>query len=457
MAHPLRTDGPGPFPSTRWSEIRRAAAGDTTARVAALDSLLERYYRALWFHLVCFARRRGLVPAEETAEDILQEFLSKKVLEERVLARVEPREKAKFRTFLARVLDNFARDFVRRDRERKLAPGGKVPIVDHEDEVPPGADPEQAFNVQWARQIVRGALCLMESQCEREGRPDILHVFEARVWRPAVDGLKPIGCDVLAEELDLPVGVVYGLATTAKRKYERCLRSVVADYCEDAAEVTQEIADLRAALAEAGPEHGIPFRPSSLGRVPASSAAAVGGRETKQDSSAVSTEASAKIDSTSPRLLASLMDPSPSPVWSEEELGEVLQRQMSASLRTLLGGHDPGPEEETGAVHPLQGRPIESLADLLHDPNPPVDLVQSTKDVAKTNRDDPQTLLPPEVATVIYYVSIAVALARCGKRITRLDDQVLRSGFRWVEAQRWVDGPTRELAREGVACLASGV
>lgn len=53
-----------------------------------------------------------------------------------------------------------------------------------------------------------------------------------------------------------------------------------------------------------------------------------------------------------------------------------------------------------------------SFGDLLSHPNPPEELLKATKDFAKTCRLGPHKTLPPEIASALYYASIAAALVR---------------------------------------------
>jgi hypothetical protein len=56
--------------------------------------------------------------------------------------------------------------------------------------------------------------------------------------------------------------------------------------------------------------------------------------------------------------------------------------------------------------------------------------------------------MPKEIAAVLYFAAIVVALRRCGARITRLSDGELRAGVEWVLAQPWIDPATRALFAE---------
>ena len=96
---------------------------------------------------------------------------------------------------------------------------------------------------------------------------------------------------------------------------------------------------------------------------------------------------------------------------------------------------------------------LKSFGDLFAHPHPLVELLELVKDFAKEHRTDAESPLPREVATVLYYASIAVALVRCGHRITRHDDTTLRQGFQWCIDQAWVDEPVRNMLHEGMVRL----
>jgi len=88
---------------------------------------------------------------------------------------------------------------------------------------------------------------------------------------------------------------------------------------------------------------------------------------------------------------------------------------------------------------------LKSFADLFHHPSPPLELLELIKDFAKANLDHPESGLPDEIATTLYYTSIATALVRLDARITQLPDADLQRGLRWAMEQGWLDAATKEL------------
>ena len=59
-----------------------------------------------------------------------------------------------------------------------------------------------------------------------------------------------------------------------------------------------------------------------------------------------------------------------------------------------------------------QGLLLKSFGDLLHHPNPPLELLRLTKDFAKACRLSRSGPLPREIATLLYFASIIVAWVR---------------------------------------------
>lgn len=148
------------------------------------------------------------------------------------------------------------------------------------------------------------------------------------------------------------------------------------------------------------------------------------------------------------------------PAWRREDLPDILDHQLRAPLMFDLGrlgeaGSLPvevvGPSAaEAGAVP----SGLYCFGDLLYHPAPPIELLVLAKQFAKTA--DQGGPLPPQIATFLYYGVIIVALLRHRTRISRLSDETLRDGLRWLSAQPWLDARARGLMAEGLAALPDG-
>jgi len=152
-----------------------------------------------------------------------------------------------------------------------------------------------------------------------------------------------------------------------------------------------------------------------------------------------------------PQSLMSLMDLDllGTQHWSREELGAILAHQLEAPLAGDLRRHVADLEKEL-AQAPAQ---VRTFGQLLSHPQPPVKLLEGVKRFAKASRADPDSPLPDETATVLYFAAIVVAMLRCGQRITRMNDDALRYSLDWVCKQAWLDARSRALFDEARAAL----
>ena len=140
--------------------------------------------------------------------------------------------------------------------------------------------------------------------------------------------------------------------------------------------------------------------------------------------------------------------------WQPGELTAILRHQLQAPLSLSLGTLSAQVAHAIRETQPLV-EPLLTLDQLLHRPDPPVQLLRLVKQFAKGCRDDPANALPAEIVMLLYYAAIATALTRCGERISNLPDKALRRGVRWVARQGWVDDRSREFLLETLARLDS--
>jgi len=228
------------FPTTRWSLVGRAALPGAANGPLALGELCQIYLPALRAHLV------GPMRIEENrADDLLQAFLTDKVLEQNVLAAADPK-RGKLRTFLLTALERFIIDAHRHDSARKRAPRAKMlDVDDHVDHVAEHGDPAEAFDRAWASAVLGEVMRRMRAECEATERPHLWGIFEARMLLPVTDGTPPPPHEDLARawNLESPTQSANALGS-AKRLFTRIFRAVVAEYAADESEVDSEIREL---------------------------------------------------------------------------------------------------------------------------------------------------------------------------------------------------------------------
>ena len=161
--------------------------------------------------------------------------------------------------------------------------------------------------------------------------------------------------------------------------------------------------------------------------------------------------------STDPGRLAQMLslEDSVQPTWRPHELGAILRHQLSSVVQFELGGLDRQIAAGLRTLAAAEGLLVRSFADLFRHPQPPLALLELTKRFAKACRNHPDSPLPGEVAEVLYLLSIVVALVRCDRRITALDDASLRRSLSWAAAQDWVELDMRHSFRKACKRLVA--
>ena len=137
------------------------------------------------------------------------------------------------------------------------------------------------------------------------------------------------------------------------------------------------------------------------------------------------------------------------------DLSAILRHQLEAPIQFGVEAmpETSGKADDGKPKGEDQRPPITNLRELFRHPNPPIEWLRQVKDFAKINREHSDSPMPKEIATVLYYASIAAGWVRHRQRITSLDIAALREGMTWAQSQPWVDGPTRALMTEAITVL----
>jgi len=227
--------------STHWSEVKTAAVEASDG--VALGALLEKYRPALAAHL-----SRRFPSCRRDLEDLLQDFIRVKILEEQILAQAR-RERGRFRAFIFTTLDRFVISRYRHGSQPARR-AEFVPLEDMDDLLEdPAAGPRPDPGDQvWAKAVVAQAVHAMQEECLRKQRADLWDIFQHRLLNPTLSDEATVPYEELAKThgLESPHDARNRLAT-AKEMFTRCLCAVVGLYAKG--EVEQELADLRAILA----------------------------------------------------------------------------------------------------------------------------------------------------------------------------------------------------------------
>ncbi len=231
------------FQTTAWSAILSLREADESEYRAKMDVLIQRYWRPVWAYL----RRR--VRDEALAEDLTQEFFTN-VLAREGLREVR-REGGTFRGYLRRAAENFLVQAHRRESAQRRRPReGVIRFGDSrlEQSIPDqGSTPEEAFDREWARQVLAQVLERMRTEYEEHGRTTAFLVFRRLVVDRAL-GAPPAGREEVAGEHDLTITQVDNYIRRGKASFQRYLREAILDTVSSVEDVDREIAELRSHL-----------------------------------------------------------------------------------------------------------------------------------------------------------------------------------------------------------------
>lgn len=202
-----------------------------------MTELLEGYSPGLLAFLV---RTRRV--SDDVAEEILQSFITDKILIAHILHRAD-RERGRFRNFVLKSLSNYAATWLTREnrnRHRSLDHAA-VPIKE--------ADEAACFDREWSWQLVQDALQLMQAECVERELEGVWHVFERRVVWPLTRGTKPVSYAEIVEYLQLSTPrQAINLLATAKRSFQRHLLAAATQFHDLPEDAGDELVELQKLL-----------------------------------------------------------------------------------------------------------------------------------------------------------------------------------------------------------------
>ena len=197
------------FPTTRISLLMRVR--DTTN-----DSAWEEFAATYWPAVYRFARQRGL--QDHDAQDLAQNVLT--AVAERVADWKPDNDRARFRTWLARIAMNQTITMFRR-RRPDTARGGTTAIAVLNDQSAPATD----LGWNYRREVFR--------QLARQVRTEFEEATWQAFWMTAVDGV-PV--QEAARTLQRSVGSIYTARSRVIRRFQDLARSCT----EELEELTAE-------------------------------------------------------------------------------------------------------------------------------------------------------------------------------------------------------------------------
>ena len=207
-----------------------------------MNDLAQTYWRPVYK----FIRTAGGATIED-AKDLTQEFFSY-VLEGSVLSKYDP-AKGRFRTFLKGVLRNFL-SVERRDASRLKRGGGRlmIPLDVAALETPEflaerdRVSPDEAFDRQWAGEILSESLAELRRQLVAENRTLHLKAYES-YHDIGGDAGRPTYASI-GRDLGLTEQQVKDHLAVARERLEKLVRERLARRVASPTEVAAELNDL---------------------------------------------------------------------------------------------------------------------------------------------------------------------------------------------------------------------
>lgn len=231
------------FATTRWTVVLHAGRRSSPQSDEALAELCRCY----WYPLYAYVRRQGF--SKEDAEDLTQTFferlLSKNYLEGLAA------ERGRFRAFLMAALKHFLSN--ERDRAARIKRGGGIEHLSldwaaaghrYELHLADPANPEQAYDREWAFALLDRVLERLGRQFANEGKSELFEHLR---------GYLTVGVDVIphgeiAQRLGMEEGAVRVAICRLRKRYRELLREEIRETVAGPQEVEMELRALRAAL-----------------------------------------------------------------------------------------------------------------------------------------------------------------------------------------------------------------
>ncbi len=236
--------GPGGyFPTTMWSAIEEAQALSESEARERVGRLIGAYWKPIYFCV-----RAGWSKSAEDAKDLTQSFFAF-LLSGDVLQKVQ-RGRGRFRGFLKSTLRNFLAN-QHRD-EYRIKRGGDETIValdvsDPEFEAllpaASGRTPEQIFDNEWARTLIKNSIEDFEKREREAGHAVTMDVFR-RFQAPGEGGEGPV-YERIAAELGITRDSVEHHLQKARAAIRDLILERIKEYALDDVEIQQELELIR--------------------------------------------------------------------------------------------------------------------------------------------------------------------------------------------------------------------
>jgi RNA polymerase sigma-70 factor (ECF subfamily) len=218
--------GQSGFPTTSWSALALLRDSKDPRFRAYLSRMMESYWRPV-YKFIRIAWKRS----NEDAKDLTQAFFVH-IMEGDLFSKADP-ERGNFRRLLMTSLRNFLANEVRAGHAIKRGGGRQVLSLDveeSEDWASDPANPEQAFEAQWARDVLQGALEKL-AQVVRAEAYDAFRKFH----------LEEAAVKDIARDLGVTDAQVGHYLHEARTELRRIVIDEIKSYVVDESEIAREL------------------------------------------------------------------------------------------------------------------------------------------------------------------------------------------------------------------------
>jgi len=229
------------FPATHWSVVLAASQTAEPQAAAALDQLC----RAYWYPLYVYVRSSG--HTHENAQDLTQEFFAR-LLAKHYLSAVHP-ERGRFRWFLLSAVKRFLIN--EQERASAAKRGGTSPHIPFDGEkaeeryrldAADQSTPDKLFDRAWATNLIQTTYQRLEEEYALEGKMRLFERLRVFLSGDRAD----LTCAEAGAELGMTEGAVKVAVHRLRRRYRDLLREQVAQTVHSAADLEEELRNLRA-------------------------------------------------------------------------------------------------------------------------------------------------------------------------------------------------------------------
>lgn len=224
----LGGEGAG-FPETTGGILSVLGGPGPSTDRSNLEGLCRKYWKPVYVYI-----RIAWAKANEDAKDLTQAFFVH-LLEGDLLAKADP-ERGNFRKLLMAALRNFLSNEARADKAEKRGGGRTVVSLDGDagdSWASDPADPAEAFEAQWAREILERSIGLLGERC----RPEVYAAF--RRFHLEEASVKQIAAETRATEAQ----VAHHLQD-ARGILRRLVTDEIRRYVQDESEIVRELETL---------------------------------------------------------------------------------------------------------------------------------------------------------------------------------------------------------------------